>query len=132
MSANTNTYGDAPIFGIVPLTVTRALGIAANRFIKADGSAYAATAESSAGVSSIAVTAAQVTAGQNEINTAVAGIKLCEAGGVIAANALVELEGGTATGRVVSYSSGAVRGKALAASGAAADIIPVLLSPASP
>ena len=132
MSANTQVFGSSILeFGFIPVTITAAAGIVAHRFIKSDGSAYAAVEDSTCGVSTAKVTAAQVTNSQNSINAAISGICLVEASDVIAIYALVELEAGTATGRVVTQVAGTVRGKAMAASGAAGDIIPVLLAPTS-
>ena len=51
MAANTQVYGNGVLdFGIVPVTVSKATGIVAHRFLKADGSDYAATEDSSCGV----------------------------------------------------------------------------------
>lgn len=131
MANNAKVYGDQPIFGLVPATITLAGGVSAHRFILGDltnycGSGTAAT-DADAGVVTHAITSAQVTAGQNETNLAVGGIALVETGDAVNAYGLVMVD---TVGRAIPYTSGLVRGKALAVALGSGDVIPILLNPA--
>ena len=130
MANNTVVYGSGiPTMGVIPITIT-VTPIVAHRFILSTGANYCGSgtpaSDLSAGVSINAVTAAQITNGQNTTNLAVAGIALVECAGALGAYVQIQVD---SVGRATTYSSGIVRGKLLAAALGAGDVVPCLLNP---
>lgn len=120
MAANTTAYGNNSVgFISIPVTLTATVGKAL--FIKSSLDAVADVNDADCGVSLFATTATD-----RNTHTQIQGVAICVAGAAINAFARVETD---SSGRVVTLSSGISRGKALAAAGAAGDLIPVLLTP---
>jgi hypothetical protein len=95
------------------------------RFIKADGSDYASTADLSAGVTFGAEPGQSVCADNEEVSLAVSGVVVVQAGGAVARFAKVE---SNSTGKAITLNAGILRGVALDEATADGDPIRVLIT----
>ena len=119
MGANTTAFGNASV-GFISRPLTLSATIAKAVMVTDTGNTVCVTAATASGISLWAGSSGDT------IDVQMAGIALWSASTTVAIFAQVDCDG---AGLCITHTSGGIlRGKALAAAGAAGDIIPVLLA----